>query len=156
MTFLHLLWDTGLRWRCPVCEQGQLFKDYFTMNSVCSHCSVRFERYEGAVVGGMSISIVMTALIFLVGYTAAEVFTDWSVWIHLAMWMPFALFFPVLFYPYSRAIWVVFLHLFGDVHWDYETYQEPEVSIADAFLNRTPDDEPDELDFTSYYKDDLI
>jgi len=135
--FIHTFWDTGIRLRCPVCEQGQLFKDWFNMNKTCAHCAVRFERYEGAVVGGMSISIVITALIFMVGYMASEILTDWPLWLHLAIWISFSLFFPIFFYRYSRAWWVVFLHLIGGIHWDYEPYEETELSIVDAFLNKT-------------------
>ena len=133
LNFLNILWDTGFRLRCPVCEQGKLFHDWFNMNATCPHCSVRFERHEGEVVGGMSISIFVTAVIFLVGYITSENLTNWPIWIHFAIWIPYALLFPILFYRYSRALWVVILHISGDVHWDYEPYEEPSVSIIDAF-----------------------
>ena len=134
---LQTFWDTGIRLRCPVCEQGQLFKDWFNMNKTCTHCTVRFERYEGEVVGGMTISIVITAFVFMVGYVASEILTAWPLWLHLTIWISFSLLFPIFFYRYSRAWWVVFLHLIGDVHWDYEPYEDTQLSIVDAFLNRT-------------------
>ncbi len=133
LNFIQIFWDTGLKLRCPVCEQGKLFADWFNMNPTCPHCYVRFERYEGEVVGGMSISIVVTAVIFLVGYMLGEYLTDWSVWVHLAIWIPYSLIFPIFFYRYSRALWVVILHVGGDVHWDYEPYEETSLSIVDAF-----------------------
>lgn len=140
--FLATVWDTGFRLRCPVCEQGKLFKDWFTMHAICPHCSVRFERHEGEVVGGMGISIVATSVIFLVGYVMGEMLTTWSVWVHLAIWVPFAVLFPIGFYRYSRALWVVILYKAGDIYWDQEPYESPELSITDAFLNRTPPKPP--------------
>lgn len=133
---LGTLWDTGVRLRCPVCEQGTLFKDAFTMHSVCPHCSVRFERNDGEVVGAMNVSIVVTAAIFLVGLMVTEMLWDWSAPLHLAIWVPFAILFPIAFYRYSRALWVAFLYLIGDVFWDKEPYQGTDLTLMDAFLNR--------------------
>lgn len=136
---LHTLWDTGVRLVCPVCEQGRLFKEWFTMQSVCPHCHVRFERYEGEVVGGVTISTVVTCAVFLIGYATVELRTEWPVWIHLAIWVPFAALFPIVFYRHSRAFWVAFLYLVGDVNWDREPYEEPSLSIIDAFLHTEQD-----------------
>lgn len=139
LRILHTFWDTGIRLRCPVCEQGALFKDWFTMHRTCPHCSVRFERHDGEETGGMSISIVVTAVIFLVGYYVSELTWDLPLWLDLSIWMTFAVVFPILFYRYSRALWVAFLHLTGDVHWDREPYNDTRPTIIDAFLNHPPD-----------------
>ncbi len=140
---LQILWDTGLRLRCPVCEQGTLFRDRFHMHPVCPHCSVRFERHEGEVAGGMTVSITVTSLIFLVGLYLTEFVLYLPLWLQLGGWVLYAIFFPILFYRYSRALWVAILHLSGDVFWDQEPYIESELSILDAFLYRSSDeDEP--------------
>ncbi len=133
---LFALWDTGFRLKCPVCEQGNLFATAFKLHKVCPHCSVRFERNTGEEVGGMSISIVFTCAIFLLGYLLTETYTNWSIWIHFAIWVPFSIIFPIVFYRYSRALWVVFLYIAGDVYWDTETYRDANLTIVDAFFNR--------------------
>lgn len=135
---LRLLWITGLRLKCPVCEQGNLFKTPFTMNKTCPHCGVRFEREQGEEVGGMSVSIVITALIFLLGYGITEVLTDWPLWVHFAIWMPFAILFPIFFYRYSRSLWVVFLYVTDSkvIKQDDPDYKETELSMMDAFRNQ--------------------
>lgn len=147
---LFALWDTGLRLKCPVCEQGDLFDTTFKLHKVCPHCSVRFERNTGEEVGGMTISIVFTCTIFLLGYLVAEIYTNWSVWAHLAIWVPFAIIFPIVFYRYSRSLWIVFLYLIGDIYWDSETYRDTNLTIVDAFLNRQNGDgisaDPDKND----------
>lgn len=137
---LSALWDTGFRLMCPVCEQGKLFSKMFKMNKTCPHCSVRFERFQGEELGGMTISIVVTTTIFLVGYFTAEVRTDWDTWVHLAIWLPFAVIFPIFFYRYSRALWVMFLYLSGSIYWDQESYRDTNLTIVDAFFNRQPPD----------------
>jgi uncharacterized protein (DUF983 family) len=143
---LSALWDTGCRLRCPVCEQGNLFSTMFKMNKTCPHCSVRFERFQGEELGGMTISIVATTTIFLVGYFLAEIYTDWSTWVHLAFWVPFAALFPIFFYRYSRALWIVFLYLSGSIYWDKAAYRDTNLTIVDAFLNRQPPDSPHDND----------
>jgi uncharacterized protein (DUF983 family) len=140
LRILSTIWDTGLRLRCPVCEQGALFRSLFSMNKTCPHCSVRFERFQGEEVGGMTISIVATTTIFLVGYFIAELRTDWSVWVHLGIWVPFAIIFPIVFYRYSRSLWIVFLYSTNSIYWDSSAYQDTNLSIVDAFFNRQPPD----------------
>jgi uncharacterized protein (DUF983 family) len=138
--FFFTFVDTGLRLRCPVCDQGELFRDWFTMNRTCAHCSVRFERHEGEVTGGMSVSIVVTSLVFFVGYFLTEVLWDWPLAVHFALWVPFAILFPIGFYRHSRALWVACLYLTGDVYWDKEPYTETKLSILDAFINKNPEE----------------
>lgn len=130
---LHSLWLTGVRLKCPVCEQGDLFASYFRMHKTCPHCGVRFERETGEETGGMSVSIVILGIIFLIGYPLTEVLTDWSLGVHLAIWLPFSILFPIVFYRYSRSLWVVFLYLTGSIRQDNTPVQETEVSILDAF-----------------------
>jgi uncharacterized protein (DUF983 family) len=141
---IEVLWDTGFRLFCPVCEQGKVFETWFKMNATCPHCHVRFERNQGEATGGMTLSIVITSLIFLTGYMTTEYLYDWPLWVHFAIWLPFSVLFPILFYRYSRALWVAILHLHGDVYWDQEPYEEPTLSITDAFFNRTSTPPPSE------------
>lgn len=131
---LKLLWVTGARLRCPNCAKGELFRNWFTLHPTCSVCGVRFERYEGEATGGMTISIVVMALLFLIGYIMGELLTDWPVSTHLAIWLPFAVIFPVWFYRYSRALWVVMLYLGGAIFVDEEPYEESTLTLTDAFL----------------------
>lgn len=135
------IWETGFRLRCPVCEQGALFINHYTMHKLCPHCKVRFERYEGEVVGGMSVSIVVTSVIFFVGVFVTEFVWHWPLWLSLGMWVGYAILFPIWFYRYSRALWVALLHINGDVYWDQEPYQESQYSILDAFFYN-PDQDP--------------
>jgi uncharacterized protein (DUF983 family) len=139
---LHTLWVTGLRLKCPACEQGKLFRSYFKLYKTCPHCGVRFERETGEEAGGMSLSIVILGVIFLLVYPLTELFTDWSLWVHLAIWLPFSILFPILFYPYSRSLWVVFLYLTGSVHQDPIAYRDTNLTFIDALHNRQEQDKP--------------
>lgn len=103
------------------------------MHKTCPHCGVRFERETGEETGGMSVSIVVLGIIFLIGYPLTEVLTDWSLGVHLAIWLPFSILFPIVFYRYSRSLWVVFLYLTDSIRQDSTPLQETDVSIVDAF-----------------------
>lgn len=140
----HLLWVTGIRHKCPNCEQGTLFRSYFTLHKTCQNCGVRFERETGEEVGGMSLSIVVLGIIFLSLYPLIEIFTDWSLWLHLAIWLPFCILFPILFYPYSRSLWVVFLSMTNSIHKDTTAYRESTLTFIDALHNRQGDEPPKE------------
>lgn len=140
-SFLRTLWITGVRFKCPNCEEGKLFQSYFKLNKTCSHCGVRFERETGEETGGMSVSIVILGVIFLIAYPIMEIFTDWSFWVHLAIWLPFSILFPIWFYPYSRSLWVVFLYLTGSIRQDATDYKETSLTLMDALHNR-PHNEP--------------
>ncbi len=139
-SLLRTLWITGIRHKCPVCEKGPLFATYFKLNKSCSHCGVRFEKETGEEAGGLSVSIVVLGVIFLTVYPLTEIFTDWSTWVHLAIWLSFSLIFPVLFYPFSRSLWVVFLYLTNSIHRDTGDYQDTDVSLLDAFRYRQDSD----------------
>jgi uncharacterized protein (DUF983 family) len=133
---LYTLWDTGIGLRCPVCEQGSLFSGWFQMHRRCPHCGARFERDQGEVSGGMTISILATSLTFLVGFFVTDALFAWALWAQLVIWIAFVVLFPVFFYRYSRALWVALLHLAGRVYWDNEPYEESQHSILDAFRAR--------------------
>jgi hypothetical protein len=86
----------------------------------------------------MTVSILVTSLIFLVGFSVTEFVLVWPLWFQLVLWVTFATLFPIFFYRYSRALWVALIHLGGAVFWDNEPYIESDLSIVDAFLYRPP------------------
>src|SRR5688500_6602160 len=57
--------------RCPVCGQGQLFRQWFTMVEDCPRCELRFERIEGHWVGALGMNTVLSfgalAVVVVVG-----------------------------------------------------------------------------------------
>lgn len=138
---LRALWFTGLWLKCPNCHQGNLFASFFKLHKTCPVCAVRFERETGEETGGMSVSIVVLGVVFLLCYPLTEIFTTWPAWVHLLIWLPFSIIFPILFYRYSRSLWIVFLYLTDGIKPDVTIYEDTTLTMIDAF--RAPPNQED-------------
>lgn len=103
----------GIRLTCPNCHRGRMFSSYFQMHQCCPICHLPFEEASGEITGGMGVNIVVT--LFLVITSAAVVgFSDLPVVPALLVLIVFFILFPILFYPFSRAVWMSLLYLTGD------------------------------------------
>ena len=101
----------GLAKRCPLCGAGRLFSRWFTMKERCPRCHYRFEREEGFFLGAYVINLaVAQALVILLAVVPAIVLlnadADVSLWPVLAAGVAAAVLAPLLFYPWSKTLWV--------------------------------------------------
>ncbi|MFN2587114.1 MAG: DUF983 domain-containing protein [Actinomycetota bacterium] len=98
----------GLRKRCPRCGQGKVFRTYFRMNDVCSVCGYAFLREPGYWTGAMTVNIAACEAWFFVLFVGTLVATlpdvNWPLLLVLAV-VTNGLF-PVVFFPYSRTLWM--------------------------------------------------
>lgn len=98
----------GLLKRCPTCGEAKIFRRWFTLVARCPRCGLVFEREEGYWTGAMAINIGVTELVFVVALVAGLVLT-WPAppiaWL-LAITVALNAFVPVLFYPFSKTIWI--------------------------------------------------
>jgi uncharacterized protein (DUF983 family) len=103
----------GLLLRCPRCHRGTMFSSFFRMRQTCPVCGLHFERASGEITGGMGVNIVATLGLVIV---AAAVIGFSSVPLLPAFLAMAALVvvFPIVFYPFSRALWSALLYLTGD------------------------------------------
>ncbi|MFA5884583.1 MAG: DUF983 domain-containing protein [Acidimicrobiia bacterium] len=104
---------TTLFWRgatkhCPRCGSGHLFKRYFTMRADCPRCGLHFEREEGYWVGALAVNIALVFAIFTVAFVLILAFTipDVPVGPILMVLVPVMVLGPVLFYPFSKTLWM--------------------------------------------------
>ncbi len=103
---------TIMRWgftrRCGRCGSGHLFKRYLSMVPDCPKCGLHFEREPGYFAGALAINIMFIGAIFAVVFVALLVATvpDVPVVEILVVLVPIMLFGPILFYPFSKTIWV--------------------------------------------------
>jgi uncharacterized protein (DUF983 family) len=98
----------ALRKRCPVCGSGHLFDRWFTMKPRCPRCGLVFARTEGSMSGDIGInSVVTVALLFVVllGGTLL-MWNDLNVALLAVLATFAALVFPLLFFPFSKTIWL--------------------------------------------------
>lgn len=98
----------GCRKHCAVCNSGHLFTRWFTLAERCPRCNLRFERIEGHWTGDLGINTIVSfgslllALIagFLLSWPEAP-----GVGL-LVIAVAIAAFMPVLFFPFSKTIWL--------------------------------------------------
>jgi uncharacterized protein (DUF983 family) len=83
------------------------------MHSNCGHCGLKFEREQGYFVGAIYINYAATVAIAVPGFFILDVFTTMTIDQQLALWLPFAIVFPLLFFHHSRSIWLALDHLFN-------------------------------------------
>jgi uncharacterized protein (DUF983 family) len=102
-----ILW-WGATKRCARCGHGHLFHRYFTMVDDCPNCALHFEREPGYFAGALAINIMFVGALFLVVFVALLIATVPKVPVVplLIILVPIAGFGPILYYPFSKTVWV--------------------------------------------------
>ena len=100
----------ALALRCPRCGRAPLFRGWFTMNTVCAVCDLRFERAQGYWIGAIYVNYGVTTTIAVAGFFTLWTWTALSTAAQLAIWIPFCVLFPLWFFRYSRAVWLAIEH----------------------------------------------
>lgn len=108
----------GFTLHCPVCHEAKMFRNYFSIKKRCERCGVVYEREQGAFVGAIYINLIVTELIFVFGYFFLDYKFDLDIKTQLAIWAPFNILFPIVFFPRSKGIWTGVLYLCGDIYPD--------------------------------------
>ena len=103
----------GLRLRCPRCGEGRLYDTPFRMKENCTRCGLKFEREQGYFIGAIYINYAATVGIAVPGFFLLDAFIGITINQQLALWLPFAIIFPLLFFHHSRSLWLVLDHFFN-------------------------------------------
>lgn len=101
----------GLAKHCAVCGQGHLFTRWFRMVERCPRCGYRFEREEGFFLGAYVVNLAITeGLLIVLGMIPAIILLasdpDAPLLPIAVTAFVAAVLGPVVFYPWSRTIWV--------------------------------------------------
>ena len=96
----------GLHLRCPRCGVGPLFRGFFSMYPDCPSCDLKYEREQGYFVGAIYINYAATAIIMIAGFFWLDRFITLSLAQQLIFWSSFGIGFPLLFFRYSRSLWL--------------------------------------------------
>ena len=98
----------GLTRRCARCGSGKLFRHYFSMVPDCPRCGLHFEREQGYWTGALAVNITCIGALFAVTFLVAMILTvpDVPVPLMLAIFVPMMTIGPILWYPFSKTIWV--------------------------------------------------
>jgi uncharacterized protein (DUF983 family) len=102
-----MLWR-GVRRKCARCGQGKLFRHWFQMVATCPYCRLEFEREPGYWVGAIAMNTAVVGFLFVVVLIAFSAATVPDIpWVTLLLIeVPLMAIAPVLFYPFSKTIWV--------------------------------------------------
>jgi uncharacterized protein (DUF983 family) len=103
----------GLRLKCPRCGAGPLYAKPFKMLANCPACGLKFEREQGYFVGAIYINYAATVAIAVPGFFLLDTFAGLTINHQLALWVPFAVIFPLIFFHHSRSLWLVLDHFFN-------------------------------------------
>lgn len=102
------LFARGLTRRCARCGQGRLFHRWTAMVDACPRCGLVFEQEEGYWVGALTIATVAALLVSAAAIVTVTILT----WPEIPMAPVMAvgvigmILFPILFYPFSKTLWV--------------------------------------------------
>ena len=101
----------ALRLRCPACGQGRAFATWFRMHTRCSVCGLHLERGEhGYVVGAYMFNIIAAELVFAAIFIGTLVAMwpepPWTLLQYGGVALMIGL--PVLFYPFSKTVFLAF------------------------------------------------
>ncbi|MBA3449663.1 MAG: DUF983 domain-containing protein [Chloroflexia bacterium] len=102
--------------RCPYCGHTGIYDGYLALRESCPACGVRFEREEGYFLGAYALNLIVAEFLGL-GLAVFLLFrTDLRrldlIW-QEAIAVLLAVAFPVIFFPYSRTLWIA---LDGTLH----------------------------------------
>jgi uncharacterized protein (DUF983 family) len=100
------VWETIRSLRCPVCRRGKIFRSWFQMAPACPVCGFVYEREQGYFIGAMYINYGLTVLAIMVGWVILELIVKVSSYLLVGLLGIIAIGIPIIFYPYSKALWM--------------------------------------------------
>jgi uncharacterized protein (DUF983 family) len=105
------LFGRAILLRCPRCGRAQVLDGWFGVRPHCTACGLRFDRGEpGYFVGAGCLNLVVAELVFAVGLLAALVLAwpnpPWNAMLYAGI--PLMVLMPIIFFPFSRTIWIAF------------------------------------------------
>jgi len=105
----------GLTLRCPRCGSSGILRNWFALRSECPTCGLSLDRGEsedhwfGAVAVNLIAAELLGVAVIVAWIAATWPAVPWTTVQYAGPFIMIAL--PVLFYPFSRALWLAW-----DVH----------------------------------------
>ena len=101
----------ALRLRCPRCGTTPLYRGWFTMHERCAGCGYRYEREQGYFVGAIYLNYAVTVAVAAGAVLVLDVFVGLSLRAQLTLGIALAALVPLLFFRYSRSLWLCMVYL---------------------------------------------
>jgi uncharacterized protein (DUF983 family) len=119
----------GLRRRCPRCRSRGIFESYFRLKEACPTCAYPFERESGYWVGAITINMAVAEAAFFVLFIGVILLTmpgvEWGPLLLVAIATNAIM--PVLFYPFSKTVWMAV-----DLHFHPHRQEESDVDLREG------------------------
>jgi uncharacterized protein (DUF983 family) len=96
----------ALRRQCPVCGHSGIWKNFLTIKDECPNCGYVFARESGYFLGAYALNLIVAEAIAMAVLVALLVRTDWEWWVIELIVIPLAIALPILFFPFSRSLWM--------------------------------------------------
>ncbi|HYY97048.1 MAG TPA: DUF983 domain-containing protein [Pyrinomonadaceae bacterium] len=97
----------GLRLRCPVCGESNVFRAPFQVRRECPACGALFQREAGFFVGAIMVNVVVTEGAVMLAFAICVFAPGGGVGsLMLPVLFAVALLFPVLFYHHAWSLWL--------------------------------------------------
>lgn len=119
----------GLKSRCPNCGEGHLFTSFAKSVDACALCGEDIHHHRADDLPAY-LNIFVVGHIVVAGFLMVERVTDWSGWLHLAIWVPITLALAfALMQPVKGAViglqWANRMHGFGG---EDDTVADPDIN----------------------------
>jgi ABC-2 type transport system ATP-binding protein len=92
-----------------------MFDGLFRMHPECLTCGLKFEREQGYFLGAIYINYAATVVCMLVGFFLLDYLVHLSLTYQIIVWSSFGVVFPLLFYRYSKSLWLCLDYIFNPV-----------------------------------------
>jgi uncharacterized protein (DUF983 family) len=101
----------GLRLRCPVCGESNVFRAPFQVRHHCPACGALFQREAGFFVGAIMVNVVVTEGAVMLAFGLCLLALGGGGTLTLPVLFAVALLFPVLFYHHAWSLWLAGDHV---------------------------------------------
>jgi ABC-2 type transport system ATP-binding protein len=109
-----------------------MFQGLFRMRPECPTCGLKFEREPGYFLGAIYINYAATVICMLAGFFALDYFVNLSLTYQIIVWSGFGVVFPMLFYRYSKSLWLCLDYVFSPVEEDRVQTPKPGITPSEA------------------------
>ena len=118
----------GFLGRCPHCGEGKLFRAFVKPVDRCAVCGEEMFHHRADDLPAY-LDIAIVGHVVLGGFMGVEMTSNWSMWQHLAVWVPVTLILALgLLQPIKGAViglqWAFYMHGFGGETDDIEMHPE--------------------------------
>ena len=125
------LFKRALLLQCPQCGSRGIFVHPWSIHDCCPTCGYKFTNEEGYFLGAYALNLLVAEIIGLGAVLVFLLRSDLSLLWQEILAITAAVLLPVIFYPWSRTLWMAFdLSTSGDK--DHERVKPEHMGSGDS------------------------